>query len=101
MNARHSQSLQPYWNSGAIGLTADAMVEVRDLGSVPLPERTRLRKLVSDENADREALYREIARANGHPDWEDQIRATFAERWIAKANRGWYFRDSKGNWQRK
>ncbi len=101
MNARHVNALLAYWDSGAIGLTADAMIEVRDLGAVPLPQRNRLRKLVADDNDDRVALYREIARANGHPEWEDEIRATFAERWIAKAKRGWYFRDSKGAWARK
>lgn len=101
MKARHEKSLNAYWDSGAIGLTSDAMVTVRELGAVPLPERNRLRKLVSDENDDRVALYREIANANGHPEWENQIRATFAERWVANASRGWYFRDSKGNWQRK
>lgn len=101
MRSRHEKSLKPYWDSGAIGLTADAMVTIRELGAVPLPERNRLRKLVSDENDDRVALYREIANANGHPEWENQIRATFAQRWVAKASRGWYFRDSKGNWQRK
>ncbi len=101
MNARHFDHLLPYWNSGAIGLTADAMIEIRDLGAVPLPQRNRLRKLVADDNDDRAALYREIARANGHPEWEDRIRATFAERWIAKASRGWYFRTSTGAWAQK
>src|SRR5262245_2535558 len=62
MAARHSQ-LAPYYSSGAIGLTQDAMIEVRDLAAVPLPERNALRKLVADENADRQALYHEIARA--------------------------------------
>lgn len=100
MEKRHA-ALRPYYESGAIGLDRDATIEIRDLGAVPLPERTRLRKLVSEENADRNALYREIAVANGHPEWEDRIRATFAERWIDKARSGWYYRGGNGDWVRK
>ena len=30
----------------------------------------------------------EIARANGKPEWEGEIRNTFAQRWIEKASPG-------------
>jgi len=99
MTARHSQ-LAPYYSSGAIGLTQDAMIDVRDLAAVPLPERNSLRKLVADENADRQALYREIARANGHPEWEGDIRQIFAKRWIDKKQAGWYYRGADGQWRK-
>jgi len=46
-------------------------------------------------------VYREIAVANGQPDWEDDIRETFARRWIANARTGWYYQDASGSWQRK
>jgi uncharacterized protein YdbL (DUF1318 family) len=68
---------------------------------VPLPERNATRKLVADENADRTNLYREIATANGHPEWEADIRTTFAERWASKASAGWYFQDKSGAWKQK
>jgi uncharacterized protein len=100
MESRHG-SLAPHCNSGAVGLTNDGMVAVRDANAVPLAERNTVKKLVSDENADRQALYREIAVANGHPEWEGDIRKTFAQRWIAKAQSGWYYQDSSGNWTQK
>lgn len=100
MESRH-ESLAKYYASGAIGLTADGMVDVRDQNAVPLPERTAARKLVADENKDRAALYTEIAKANGHPEWEGDIRGTFAERWIAKAQAGWYYQDKDGSWKQK
>lgn len=100
MEARHSQ-LKKYYDSGAIGLTRDGLVEVRDQKLVPLPERNSVRKLVADENADRANLYREIASANGHPEWEPDIRTTFAQRWTDKAAAGWYYQDPKGQWKRK
>lgn len=49
----------------------------------------------------RNTLYREIAVANGHPEWEDRIRATFAERWIDKARSGWHYRGDDDDWIRK
>jgi uncharacterized protein YdbL (DUF1318 family) len=87
--------------SGAIGLTSDGLIEIRDANSVPLADRNRLRKLVGDDNADRNALYREIATANGHPEWEADIRGTFAERWVANARSGWYYKSSAGAWKQK
>ena len=100
MEARHPQ-LKKYYDSGSVGLTRDGLVEVRDQNLIPLPERNAVRKLVADENADRANLYREIATANGHPEWEADIRSTFAERWISKAASGWYSQDANGAWKKK
>ena len=100
MKAR-AADLEPFFTSGAIGLTSDGLVEIRDANSVPLADRNRLRKLVSDDNADRNSLYREIATANGHPEWEADIRVTFAERWIANARTGWYYKKGSGDWTQK
>ncbi len=93
--------LAPFFTSGAIGLTADGLVEVRDPNAVALADRNRLRKLVADENADRNSLYREIATANGNPAWEADIRSTFAERWVANARAGWYYKSGAGAWSQK
>jgi uncharacterized protein YdbL (DUF1318 family) len=100
MKAR-AGDLEPFFTSGAIGLTSDGLVEIRDANSVALADRNRLRKLVSDDNADRNSLYREIATANEHPEWEADIRSTFAERWIANARSGWYYKKAGGGWTQK
>jgi uncharacterized protein YdbL (DUF1318 family) len=100
MEERHAQ-LKKYYDSGAIGLTRDGLIEIRDQNLIPLPERNSARKLVADENADRANLYREIASANGHPEWETDIRKTFAQRWIERASPGWYVQDEGGQWKQK
>jgi uncharacterized protein YdbL (DUF1318 family) len=100
MEARYAQ-LKAYYDAGSIGLTRDGLVQVRDQNLIPLPERNAARKLVADENADRTNLYREIATANGHAEWEPDIRSTFAERWVSKAAPGWYYQDESGAWKRK
>jgi uncharacterized protein YdbL (DUF1318 family) len=92
--------LQPYFASGAIGLTADGHVDVRDQNVIPLPERAKVKSLVADENRDRDALYAEVAKANGHPEWKADIQNTFAKRWIAKANAGTWYQDG-GAWKQK
>lgn len=100
MQKRHAQ-LAPHYASGAVGLTRDGLVALRDANAVPLPQRAAVTALVRAENEDRLALYREIARANGHPEWENDIRATFAQRWIDRAQPGWWYQRPDGSWARK
>lgn len=93
-------SLRPYLDSGAIGLTDAGLLEFRDRNLVPLRDRNSVVQLVAAQNNDWNALYAEIAKLNGHPEWQDSIRRTFAERWIAKADSGWYYRKD-GSWKQK
>lgn len=100
MQDRHGQ-LSAFYGSGAVGLTRDGQIAVRDASLIPLSERQKVNSLVSDENQDRSAMYREIARANGHPEWEAEVRSTFAQRWISKAVSGWWYQNASGAWVKK
>ena len=100
MRARHAE-LRPFYQSGAIGLTRDGGIAVHDAKLVPLAQRQKLNTLVAAQNKDRGALYREIAAANGHPEWEPQVRGTFAERWMQKAPAGWWYQNASGAWVQK
>jgi uncharacterized protein YdbL (DUF1318 family) len=94
--------LSKYFDSGVVGLTNDGLIEVRDPNAAPLAERATVKRLVAEDNRDRAALYTEIARANGHPEWEGDIRKTFARRWIERgAKTGWYYQDASGQWVQK
>lgn len=99
MQARHNQ-LAPHYNSGAIGLSSNGLIAVRDAKALPLKDRQGINALVAAENDDRSKLYKEIAVANGHPEWEGGIRDSFAGRWIDKAQSGWYFQNA-GGWTKK
>ena len=93
------ESLKPYFQSGAIGMTANGTLAVRKQSAVPLVKRATLAQLVAAQNRDLSELYKQIAVANGHPEWTADIRNAFAQRWIAHAKRsGWYYRNSGGNW---
>jgi uncharacterized protein YdbL (DUF1318 family) len=100
MSRRHAQLL-PWYQAGAVGLAKDGTVALRDPDSVPLSQRQSVSGLVSAENADRAGLYREIARANGNPTWEPDIRATFALRWVDRAPAGWWVQNATGAWLKK
>ncbi|HKA45543.1 MAG TPA: YdbL family protein [Burkholderiales bacterium] len=100
MQQRHGE-LAPFYSSGAVGLTRDGNVALRDANLVPLPQRQQVNGLIAAENQDRAALYREVARGNGHPEWEQDIRNTFGQRWIEKAQPGWYYQSAGGTWVRK
>ncbi|MFY9326419.1 MAG: YdbL family protein [Georgfuchsia sp.] len=100
MSSRYAQ-LKPYYVSGAIGLANDGNVVLRDASVVPLAQRQAANRLAAAENEDRAALYREIARVNGNPAWEKDIRTTFAQRWIDRAPAGWWVQNATGAWQQK
>lgn len=100
MKSRNS-ALTPHYNSGAVGFTRDAMIGIHDAAAISLKDRNKVQGLISDENRDRSELYRAIAEANGHPEWEPEIRATFARTWVEKAAGGWWYQNAKGSWVQK
>ena len=94
-------ALKQHYASGAVGLTSNANVQIRDQSLISLKERNQVKKLVADENKERGALYAEIARANNHPEWEADIRSTFARVWIEEVAAGTWYQDGSGNWVQK
>ncbi len=97
MTQRHNR-LKPFYNNGAVGMDNNGLIKMRDPKAVSIKQRNTVKQLISAENRDRNALYKEIAKANGHPEWENDIRGTFARRWIANAPAKWYFQDTRGGW---
>lgn len=101
MSERFQSALAPHFDSGALGLARDGTLSLRDAGKVGLRDRAALNQAVADDNRDRNAVYREIAVANGHPEWEAQIRETFARQWVDSARSGWWYQDASGEWKQK
>jgi len=101
MEQRFSNTLEAHFDSGALGFTNDGMVTLRDATKVGLKDRVAVNQAVADDNRDRDAVYREIAVANGHPEWEDEIRATFAKQWVDSAHAGWWYQTTAGAWKQK
>jgi len=98
---RYDSQLKAFLDGGVIGFTNQGFVELIDKKAISLKQRLLVKKLVADENRDRKALYRELAIANGHPDWEQAIQKVFVKTWKDKVHKGWKFQDAEGNWQTK
>jgi uncharacterized protein YdbL (DUF1318 family) len=101
MAQRFQSTLGPAFDAGALGFGRDGLIVLRDPAKVALKDRSALQQALAEDNRDRNAVYREIAVANGHPEWEQRIRETFARQWIASARSGWWYQTSDGGWQQK
>ncbi len=101
MASRFDSSLRAGFDSGALGFTRDGLVVVRDAAKLQLKDRVGVNQAVADDNRDRKAVYREVAIANGHPEWESQIRGVFSRQWIDSARAGWWYQDASGGWKQK
>ena len=100
MEQRFNSTLRAGFDAGALGFSSDGLVTVRDASKLPLKDRVAINSAVADDNRDRKALYREVAVANGHPEWEGQIRDVFARQWVDSARSGWWYQ-SGGSWKQK
>ena len=101
MSQRFDGQLKAHFGSGALGIANDGTITVRDAAKIPLPQRVAVNQAVADQNRDARAVYREIAVANDHPEWEQQIRAVFARQWVDSARPGWWVQDASGGWRQK
>ena len=100
MAQRFDAQLRAGFDAGALGFAADGTIVVRDASKLGLKDRVAVNQAVADDNRDRKAVYREVAVANGHPEWEGQIREVFARQWVASARAGWWYQ-SGGAWKQK
>ena len=94
--------LKPYFNAGAIGEANDGLVAIRDASVLPMKDRANLNRIVNEENADRKALYEEVAKELGVEDKDlPKVRRSFADKWQAFAGTGWWVQDVAGNWSKR
>ena len=96
-----SNAIKPYMDRGNVGIARDGLLAIRSADGLNLKERAEVNQLIDAENKDREALYAEIAKANGIPKENiPKIKSIFAKSWIEQAQPGWWIQ-SNGNWQKK
>ncbi|MDO5506074.1 MAG: YdbL family protein [Pseudoxanthomonas suwonensis] len=100
MQQRFDSTLRAGFDAGALGFTDDGLITVRDASKLALKDRVPMNTAVADDNRDRRAVYREVAVANGHPEWESRIRDVFARQWVDSARSGWWYQQG-GQWRQK
>ena len=86
------------FNQTRIGYTDAGLVKLRQTDGMNLKDKATLIKQINAMNQTLNQLYREIALANQHPEWQKDIQKTFAKTWISEIQSGWvYF--SGGQWK--
>lgn len=96
------EDLKPLFDKGVIGETKDGEIAVRSVEGLSLREKADVNRLVKAENADRAALYAEIAKANNlSPDTVSDISQLFANSWRKDADKGWWIQKDNGDWVKK
>jgi uncharacterized protein YdbL (DUF1318 family) len=94
--------LSPLYGKGAIGETNNGFVAIRDTGPLSLKEKADVNRLVDQENADRQALYAEIIRANNLDGTKlAEVQRLFANSWRDKSSPGWWIQQDGGQWSKK
>jgi uncharacterized protein YdbL (DUF1318 family) len=94
--------LQPLYGKGAIGETNTGLLAIRDTGALSLKEKADVNRLVGQENADRQALYAEIIRANNlDMSRLAEVQKLFANSWRDKSSPGWWIQSDNGEWAKK
>jgi len=100
--ANRFPQLQPLYNKGALGETNNGLVAIRDTGALSLKEKADLNRLVEQENADRQALYTEIIRANNLDMGKmGELQRLFANSWRDGSKPGWWIQRDNGQWAKK
>jgi uncharacterized protein YdbL (DUF1318 family) len=101
LSSRYPQ-LQPLYAKGAVGETNNGLIAARDTASLSLKEKADVTRLVEQENADRQALYAEIIRANNLDSRNvAEVQKLFANSWRDKSAPGWWIQRDSGEWVKK
>jgi uncharacterized protein YdbL (DUF1318 family) len=100
--ANRFPQLQPLYNKGSLGETNNGFVAIRDTGALSLKEKADLNRLVEQENADRQALYTEIIKANNLDTGKmGELQRLFANSWRDRSSPGWWIQLDNGQWSKK
>jgi uncharacterized protein YdbL (DUF1318 family) len=100
--AGNHQELKSFYAQGAVGITKDGYLEVRDTSGLNLGQVAALRQLVQKDNEGRRQLYREVAAALQLDSSQvGKVEDIFARQWRDKASSGWWIQQDNGQWVKK
>ena len=100
--AKHHQQLKKFYAQGAVGITKDGYLDIKDTSGLNLGQVASLRKLVQKDNEARRQLYREVAAAlDLEASQVSRIEEIFARQWRDKASSGWWVQKDNGSWVQK
>jgi uncharacterized protein YdbL (DUF1318 family) len=87
---------------GKLGETYDGNLKLHDTKGLSKEAKDKLKKLVEEENEDRNLLYQEIQNLNQLTDHnQSRIRKFFANAFKENSPTGTWIQDEQGNWTQK
>ncbi len=98
------KELVPQLDSGVFGEGFEGYLVLRNKEGLNLKQMTEFKKIILEENADREKLYIEILRANNLGRDEEMVKRVgklFAEAIQKKMKKGRWFQKDKDTWVQK
>lgn len=103
MKERWEKWLEAGFQRGNLGDSKEAQFVIRNMNGVTDEKmRADFKKAVAEEAADHDALILEIAKANNlGKDACEKIRKALANRYRARAQKGWWVEDDEGKWTQK
>jgi uncharacterized protein YdbL (DUF1318 family) len=88
--------------AGVLGETNDGLLQLKGADKLKKLQTMKVEQVVSDENADRAALYEEIRKANGVAEGRlKDIQKSFARSFQAESPSGTWLQDADGKWAQK
>lgn len=100
--SKHHQQLKKFYDQGAVGITKDGYLDIKETSGLNLGQVATLRKLVQKDNEARQQLYREVAAAlDLEASQVSRIEEIFARQWRDKASSGWWVQQDNGSWVQK
>lgn len=105
INARRAKrvnDLNAHFDAGRIGEGKDAFLAERETGDLGGKEKAALRRLIKEENEDRNGLLKEILKGNKLPDDQfDEVQHLYARARMKEAKLGWWLESPKDTWVKK
>lgn len=100
--AARIEEIRRHKNTGVLGEDNQALLSARALDSLALKDRAAVQRLIKDENADRERMFKEIAAATSTDLSQlPRIQATYAETLRENAKPGDWIQLAGGEWRQK
>ncbi len=101
---RYKKQLEPHLDKGTLGEGMDGLLAIRDKTGLDLKAFTALKKLVKEENKDRESLYKEILQANKleiSKENSERVGKLFAVAIQKTMKEGHWYQVKKDKWEKK
>lgn len=100
--SQNHKQLLPYYNAGNVGISNDGYLVIHSKAGLGIKDTAKLRRLIADDNNNRQKLYAEVAASMNIPGSEiAKVKSIFTKVWQKRAPSGWWIQNKSGAWIKK